>query len=542
MKAKILDCTLRDGAYLIDKKFGAKNIRGISNGLKETGIDIIELGFLQDVGQGEGKTVYLNSKDAEKYIPAQKGKTLFSVLADYSRYTIANLDPYTGKSFDIVRACFFKEEREGVLSFCKQIKDKGYKVCIQPVDILGYSDLEIIELIEKINIIEPYSFSIVDTFGSMYVEDLRRVYYLVDHNLISTASIGFHSHNNMQLSNALSQEFLQLTSGGRGAIVDTTISGMGRGAGNTPTELVVQYMISRLGYDYNMDALLDIIDVYMNRIRVQCDWGYNTPYFLAGCFSAHVNNIAYLLKKNSIRSKDMRYILNKLSKQERKRYDYDCLERKYEEVMQSEIDDKIAFEKLKVCLKGENVLIIAPGKSVEIERETIKDYIKINKAKVIMINYLDMDFSPSFVYMNNVKRFHYWQLENNGFDEAKTIITSNVCENMNYRGYIISFRRLANCGWTHMDNSAILLLRLLDQLEVKSVGIAGMDGYSEDPRDNYVEDMAILNGYDTSVELNEAIYKMLKEFIINRESKNSVWFVTKSRFATEELSEIGGRC
>ena len=69
-----------------------------------------------------------------------------------------------------------------------------------------------------------------------------------------------------------------------------------------------------------------------------------------------------------------------------------------------------------------------------------------------------------------------------------------------------------------------------------------MDGYSEDPRDNYVEDMAILNGYDTSVELNEAIYKMLKEFIINRESKNSVWFVTKSRFATEELSEIGGRC
>ena len=131
----------------------------------------------------------------------------------------------------------------------------------------------------------------------MYTEDLQRVYNIIDHNLISTCKIGFHSHNNLQMSNALSQSFLRMTYGNREVVVDGTISGMGRGAGNTPTELIAQYMVSKLGYNYDMDALLDVIDGYMNNIRSWYNWGYTTPYFIAGSYSAHVNNITYLLKK-----------------------------------------------------------------------------------------------------------------------------------------------------------------------------------------------------------------------------------------------------
>ena len=117
--AKLLDCTLRDGAYLIDKKFGDETIIGIIDGLNKANIDIIEIGFLQDEGFGEGKTVYKNSKDCEKYIKSKNDKTMYTVLADYSRYSIENLDDYTGKSFDAVRACFFKSERHDVIEFCK---------------------------------------------------------------------------------------------------------------------------------------------------------------------------------------------------------------------------------------------------------------------------------------------------------------------------------------------------------------------------------------------------------------------------------------
>lgn len=63
----------------------------------------------------------------------------------------------------------------------------------------------------------------------------------------------------------------------------------------------------------------------MDNIRTKCSWGYSTPYFIAGCYGAHVNNIAYLTQKNSIRSKDIRYILNKIGAIPRKRYDYNLL-------------------------------------------------------------------------------------------------------------------------------------------------------------------------------------------------------------------------
>lgn len=69
----------------------------------------------------------------------------------------------------------------------------------------------------------------------------QRVFYLVHHNLWANAKIGFHSHNNLQMSFALSQDFIDMSQGLRDIVVDSTMAGMGRGAGNTNTELVMQY-------------------------------------------------------------------------------------------------------------------------------------------------------------------------------------------------------------------------------------------------------------------------------------------------------------
>lgn len=530
--AKLLDCTLRDGAYLIDKKFGDASINGIINGLLNTGIDLIEIGFLQNEGFGEGKTVFKNSKDAEKYVPENKNGTLFTVLADYSRYSVENLDEYTGKSFDAVRACFFKKERYDVIDFCKEIKRKGYKIFIQPVDILGYSDIELIKFIEMINTLEPYCLSIVDTFGSMYVEDLRRVYEIINHNLIPNCKIGFHSHNNMQMSSALSQEFLRMTFGKRNVVVDATISGMGRGAGNTPTELIVQYMVSKLGYNYDIDALLDVIDEYMDNIRSRCSWGYSTNYFIAGAYGAHVNNIAYLSKKNSIRYKDIRYILNKVGAIPRKRYDYDLLEKTYVDYLNSEIDDSKALEYLKNIFQNRNVVMIAPGRTAKTCCNDIKRYIEENNALVISVNFMYDSVKTDYMYFSNVKRYQYWS----NVPETKSInkiLTSNVTLNPRENEYVVSFTKLVKCGWEHMDNSAILLLRLLDGLNVKSIAIAGLDGFEYNLKntDNYVSpEMELANINDASKLLNKEISEMLKDFMETKTGDENVIFITPSRF------------
>lgn len=532
--AKLLDCTLRDGAYLVDKKFGDNVIFGIIEGLVKANIDIIEIGFLQDGGFGEGKTVFKNGADACRFVPNNKENRIFTVLADFSRFSVENLDQNRGNTFDAVRACFFKHERHDAVEFCRKIKEKGYKVFVQPVDILGYSDEEIIELLHEMGSIDPYCVSIVDTFGSMYQEDLERLVCLLDHNLPRECKIGFHSHNNMQMSSALSQAFLRMTFGKREVVVDTTLSGMGRGAGNTPTELVAQYMVSKLGYPYNIDSILDTIDTYMPSICSRCTWGYSTPLFLAGVYSAHVNNITYLVDKNCIDSKGIRYILNKVGADVRKRYHYDLLEQTYIDYLSAEVDDTKDICSLKNSLAGKEILIIASGPSVVEQKDLVDQYIiEHNDLITIAVNFVPENYQVDYVFVSNVTRYLYWK-NNSSFMGIPKILTSNVekCQELK-NAYVVAYKRVIKCGWENMENSTILLLRLLEELEVKAIALAGFDGYEYDQskHKNYAQTNLELNkAYEMAVMVNRELTEMLEDYKLTHDKKVPVRFVTSSRF------------
>lgn len=529
--AKLLDCTLRDGAYLIDKEFGNNTIHGIIEGLVRAKMDFIEIGFFQNEGFGEGKTVYRNSADAKRFIPENKNECQFTVLADYSRFSVDNLDECTPDSIDAVRECFFKHERYDAIEACKVIKSKGYKLFVQPVDILGYTDQEIIEFLQLVNEVEPYCISIVDTFGSMYQEDLHRIFELINHNLVPTCKMGFHSHNNMQLSNALSQEFIRMSIGKREVVIDGTINGMGRGAGNTPTELVAQYLVSRFNYGYDIDALLDVIDGYMDNIRTRCSWGYTTPYFVAGCYSAHVNNIAYLLKKNSIRSKDIRYIMNKIGSISRKRYDYDLLERTYLELLQSNTDDTKALKKLKDGISERPVLVLVPGNSVTKEEKRIHEYIEKNNPVIISVNFLHDNIKSDYIYLSNLKRYNNIKNDTR-FRLCKKILPSNMnCEYDVDKDIYVSFTSLIKCGWEHLDNSTMMLLRLLDRIGVSEIAIAGFDGYVAGQLNYAKKELDLQTPKDTPMNLNAEIQEMFDDYKNTRVHKETpIFFVTKSRF------------
>ena len=529
--AKLLDCTLRDGAYLVNKEFGDDTIRGVVSGLVSAGTDIIEIGFLQDEGVGPGRPVFRNAQEAKRFIPAPHGGTLFAVLADFSRYSIQNLDDYDGSSFDAVRICFFKHERYDAISYFKAVKEKGYKLFIQPVDTLGYTDTELIELIELVNPIEPYCFSIVDTFGSMYDEDLRRIFSIIDHNLHPNSRIGFHSHNNMQMSGALSQSFLRMSSGVRNVVVDATISGMGRGAGNTPTELIAQYMVSKFRCHYDIDEILSLIDNYIEPIRARAVWGYNTDMFLCGVFSAHVNNITYLKSKSGINSKDTRFILDKIGANNRKRYHYDILERAYLELVDSEIDDSSTLAELSEKMRGRNVAIIAPGKSVRLELDKVRDYIEENNAVAISVNYIPDAIKPDYLYINNINRYKMLKSSKSCVN-ARMIATSNIKDISDK--YVVSFRKLYKCGWQHSDNSTIFLLRLLDLLNVSRIGIAGLDGFAPNggAAGNYAaENLEHLVEGESAILANREIAEMIEDFQATKQSNAMVEFITTSRFS-----------
>lgn len=309
-----------------------------------------------------------------------------------------------------------------------------------------------------------------------------------------------------------------------------------RAAESFRTELIAEYMVRKLGYDYNMDALLDMIDSYMDNIRAKCTWGYSTPYFIAGCYSAHVNNVTYLTQKSSIRSKDIRFILNKIGAAARKRYPYDLLEKTYLGYLQSDIDDSEAMSKLKNVMKGKNVVVIAPGQTATAQCSLIQKYIEENNAVVIMVNFVHDEIMGDFVYMSNVKRYRYW-IHTEKFQASHKILTSNIIdENVNDKDtFVVSFAKLVKCGWEHLDNSSIMLLRLLDAFELKQLAIAGLDGYHyfADGKLNYVnQELELSNVKENPMELNQEIQDMLKDFMKSRKQKYNIRFITESRFSS----------
>lgn len=75
---QLLDCTLRDGGYLVNKNFNENAIHNIVIGLTQAGVDYVELGFLQDeIGEKEN-VCFRNSVDARRYIPKNRGNTLYT--------------------------------------------------------------------------------------------------------------------------------------------------------------------------------------------------------------------------------------------------------------------------------------------------------------------------------------------------------------------------------------------------------------------------------------------------------------------------------
>jgi len=317
---QINDCTIRDGGYLFGKNLPEEFVRGVVDGLLISGIDIIEIGFLQNVTDGE-TIVYANSEGARKYIPKNSDVSRFTGFCDNSRYSLEKLDRCNGNTFAYLRISFAKHESNQALEFVSGAKKRGYKVFANPMDAPSYTTEERSEMIVAINEIKPYAFSIVDTFGTMYMDDLRKIFLQVDRELDKTIRIGLHSHNNLQLSTALAEVMIDLAiEVDRDIVVDGSLYGMGRGAGNASTEVIAGYLNKKCKYSYDLGMLFETIEKYIIPCMLTAKWGYELPMFVCGYMEAHVDNIFYLQKNISCTSRDMLQIIENLSSLKRKRY------------------------------------------------------------------------------------------------------------------------------------------------------------------------------------------------------------------------------
>ena len=531
---RVLDCTLRDGGRIIDCAFPDQETKEISNRLADAKIDIIEVGFLRDwrkVIYKGNSTFFTDVDQIRPFVNKDKKNTIYAAFIDYGMCDIDTLKTCDGTSIDAIRFGFTKknydEEYEEVVRWAKVIKEKGYKLFVQGVNSLNYTDLELLEVVQMVNEIHPYSFGIVDTYGAMYMDDVDRLYGLIDHNMLPDICINFHSHNNYQLSFAFAQEVIKLSgTSNRQIIIDGTLGGMGKVAGNLNTELIVDFLVRKKHYDYEFEDILDMLDDYIYKYSLDHKWGYSTAAMMAGIYKSHPNNVIYLTEKFRLDTKDIGKLLSMIDPATRQRYDYDNIQRLYTEYVADKIDDHEAIAKLKEIIEGKEVFIMVPGNTLNTHREQIDSYIAQNTPVVISVNFVADELS-AYAFFGNQKRYSRLRDKRSG---RSCIVSSNV-KTDNDSDLIVNYHSLINRGYKYFENSTIMLLNMLKRVNPTKITIAGFDGFDEKSSENYA-DSSYQNERHVGefVVLNKEIREMLKEVVDTMSPACSFEMITPSLY------------
>ena len=284
----LLDCTLRDGGFLNDWNFGYQTINSIFRRLVKSNIDIVEIGFIDDRRSfDKERSINPNTKSFDEILKNQlKGNAHIVGMIDFGTCSIDNISPKDESLIDGIRVIFKKKDMVAAINFCKQIKEKGYKVYTNPVSITTYTDREMLDLIDLINELEPAAMSLVDTYGLLHKDRLFKYFYLLDNNLKKEIAIGYHSHNNFQLAYSNSIELLNIKTN-RNLILDSSLYGMGKSAGNCNTELLAMYLNENYAKNYDIPEILNSIELDILKYTKEYVWGYQFSFYLSALNDCH---------------------------------------------------------------------------------------------------------------------------------------------------------------------------------------------------------------------------------------------------------------
>ena len=576
---KLLDCTLRDGGYLNDWKFGHNNLISIYERLIDSNVDYIELGFLDDRRTFDIDRSIMPDTDCMEKIYGtvdKKGKKVLGMI-DYGTCSIDHIKPASESYIDGIRVIYKKHLRVEALDFCRQLKELGYIVFSQLVSVTSYTDEEMLDLIRLANEAKPDAVSMVDTYGLMHQNNLKHFIDLLDKNLDPDIALGYHGHNNFQMGYANCIAMLEYKTD-RTMLVDGTLYGMGKSAGNAPIELIAMHMNQKYGKDYKISQMLEAIDVNIMNFCQPTTWGYNLFFYLAASNDCHPNYVADLMNKKTLSIKSINELLSRLEGEKKLLYDKKYMEDLYLEYQSHDIDDTDAIKRLSARFDSlstdifeyegdhehnvdgtnvqKNILVIGPGSSVSTEREKLDAFIEKTREadgdenlEIIAINYIPSEIPIDMLFISNSKRYLQMssalarlisteeadtkpKYDENGMpieeasDRIQIIATSNVTSKRIDFDYTLNYSSLIDEDADIIDNSFIMLLKALVKAGVKKVNVAGFDGYSEDKLHFINPEMEYTFIKDRTEELNQYAKDKLAELA----SDIQVNFVTTSLY------------
>lgn len=482
---KVLDVTLRDGGCVNDFNFGQVYMEKILAAQEASGVDVIEMGYIDDKrGSASGRTQYIDETVISKCIMKHKKPDVtYVAMIDYGKFNVDNLQPHQEDGIDGIRMAFHKKNRLDMISLGQKIIEKGYQFYIQPMITLRYSDAELLELIEMVNkeLPDASGFYIVDSFGEMRPNDMSRILNLVDHNLIPSMTLGFHSHNNLQMSYSNACALLQFPTN-RDLMLDSSIMGMGKGAGNLNTELLLEHLNLYYGKKYKISPLLEVIDKVINQLHNEFYWGYAPEYYLSSVNHCTPSYASHFYNKHMLPIDQVGELLGMIAEEKKISFDKNYAEdlyRKYNE--NKTADDTVVVEELSTMLTGKTVLLVAPGKKAGENLNKIKELAALENVVAIGLNpTLDMKFD----YVLTTRKEIYDICVEKGLN---VIVPSNISKGGRGSVRVLDYSRWIDADDGTHDSSAVISMNLMKACGVKKLLLAGFDGFSVDINENYYD-------------------------------------------------------
>ncbi|ARN76540.1 hypothetical protein BST97_00155 [Nonlabens spongiae] len=277
---KILDCTLRDGGYYTNWDFDNGLVDLYLQSLEHLPVEYLEVGYRSKPLPGYlGKYFYLplpvlkelKSKSSKKLVVILNEKDVRAADAEELLLPVKNY-------VTMVRMAIDPKNFKRALELAQKIKELGFEVAFNVMYMSTWKEeKEFLDLLDKVDGVADY-FYMVDSYGGVYPEDVKETIALVRSK--TGVRLGFHGHNNLEM--ALANTLVAIEQGVD--IVDATITGMGRGAGNLKTELLLSSLQAKnqLNFDYN--ELAKVVDAFSD-LHKQHDWGTSLPYMVSGANS-----------------------------------------------------------------------------------------------------------------------------------------------------------------------------------------------------------------------------------------------------------------
>lgn len=316
--ARLLDCTLRDGGYVNDWNFGKKAIRGIKENLERSGVELIEMGFLKDVAYDPDRTLFPGVEWAEDVIHPKKKGVIYCLMVDApTPFPVEKVLKRRDRGIDAIRIIVWKERIKECIEYSRNLIEKGYQVFIQPARTNQYDAVEFVDLINNFNGVGITAFYVVDSWGTQdspsVVNYMRRARLYLNKRI----ALGYHGHNHMQQAVSCAEEALRIDDD---IILDCSIFGMGRDAGNLNTELIMTHLNKRYRRQYDVTPVLSSYSGVIKECYDRFGWGYSMEHFVTAIFNCNTKYIDYISHNSALPMDKVYNIFGKMT--EKQRIDY----------------------------------------------------------------------------------------------------------------------------------------------------------------------------------------------------------------------------